>query len=249
MLRNEFHAFFNSPGPVVTPVIHALDTQQCLRNVRVALEEGAHGIFLINHDFPYPEFLPIVKEVRAAFPELWLGLNFLAQTGEVAFPVLGKLAEQGCIIDAYWADDARIDEHSSVSQQDEAIRIATVREESSWNGFYMGGTCFKKQREVLPEHYAVSAELATHFMDAVCTSGIATGKEAEPEKIQLFRKAIGEHTLALASGVTPENARAYESVDCFLVSTGINKVDDFYNIDALKLRSLLNITRTIGDSR
>ena len=249
MRREDFHALFNSPGPVITPVIHALDAEQCIRNVHVALHEGAHGIFLINHDFPYPEFLPIVKEVRAAYPELWLGLNFLAQTGEVAFPVLGELKEQGCIIDAYWADDACIDEHSDKTNQDDALRINAAKEKSSWDGFYMGGTCFKKQREVKPEHYAVSAELATHYMDAVCTSGVATGKEADPEKIDIFREAIGEHTLALASGVTPENALIYKTVDCFLVSTGINKDNDFYNIDALKLRSLMNVTRTIGDAR
>lgn len=247
MLRNEFHKRFSSAGPVVMPVIHALDTEQCLRNVQCAIQEGAHGVFLINHDFPYPQFLPIVKQVRAHHPKLWLGVNFLAQTGEIAFPVLGNLAEQGCSIDAYWADDACIDEHREVGKQAVATRIAEARTQSSWNGFYMGGTCFKKQRDVAPEHYATSAELATHFMDAVCTSGVATGKEAAPEKILTFRKAIGEHTMALASGVTPENAHVYKTVDCFLVSTGINKDDDFYNIDALKLRSLMNITRTLGD--
>ncbi len=231
------------------PVIHALDTEQCLTNVQLALEEGVHGIFLINHDFPYPEFLPIVKDVRTAFPDLWLGLNFLAQTGEVAFPVLGDLVSQGCSIDAYWADDACIDEHSNVSRQDVAKRIAQAKQDSSWNGFYLGGTCFKKQREVLPEHYATSAKLATHFMDAVCTSGVATGKEASPEKIEIFRKAIGEHTLALASGVTPDNAHVYKAVDCFLVSTGINKDNDFYNIDASKLRALMNITRDLGETK
>ena len=249
MLRKDFHTLFNSPGPVVFPVIHALGTEQCLKNVRIALEEGAHGVFLINHDFPYPELLPIIKQVRAHHPDLWLGVNFLAKTGEIAFPVLGELADQGCIIDAYWADDACIDEHSKVDQQVVAQRIAAARTNSSWNGFYMGGTCFKKQREVAPEHYAVSAELATHFMDAVCTSGVATGREAAPEKITTFRNAIGEHTMSLASGVTPDNAKVYQTVDCFLVSTGINMEDDFYNIDALKLRSLMNITRTLGDTK
>ena len=246
MLRHDFHALFKSPGPVVMPVIHALDTEQCIRNVQVASQEGAHGVFLINHDFSYPQLIPILKQIRTHFPEVWLGVNFLAQTGDIAFPVLGQLADEGCIIDAYWADDARIDEHSGIDNQTMAERISATREDSSWNGFYMGGTCFKKQREVAPEHYAAAAELATHFMDAVCTSGVATGKEAAPEKIVSFRRAVGAHTLALASGVTPDNARIYESVDCFLVSTGINKDQDFYNIDAMKLRSLMNITRELG---
>ena len=86
-------------------------------------------------------------------------------------------------------------------------------------------------------------------MDAVCTSGVATGQEASPEKINTFRNAIGEHTLALASGITADNARVYHTVDCFLVSTGINKEQDFYNIDALKLRALMKITRTSGETK
>ena len=231
------------------PVIHALDTEQCLRNVQIASQEGAHGVFLINHDFPYPQFLPIIQQVRSHYPDIWLGVNFLAQTGEIAFPVLGELVSKGCIIDAYWADDACIDEHSTLEQQSMAERIADARMQSSWNGFYLGGTCFKKQRDVAPEHYGTADELATHFMDAVCTSGVATGQEASPEKINTFRNAIGEHTLALASGITADNARVYHTVDCFLVSTGINKEQDFYNIDALKLRALMKITRTSGETK
>ena len=248
MLRQDFHALFNSPGPVVMPVIHALNSEQCLRNVQVALEAGVHGVFLINHDFAFSQLLPILKQVRIHHSDLWLGVNFLAQTGEIAFPVLGDLAEQGCVIDAYWADDACIDEHSAVDKQTQAERISAARSESSWNGFYLGGTCFKKQREVAVENHGTAAELATHFMDAVCTSGVATGKEAAPEKIVTFRRAVGEHTLALASGVTADNAKIYESVDCFLVSTGINKDQDFYNIDANKLHALMNITRVLGES-
>ena len=53
--------------------------------------------------------------------------------------------------------------------------------------------------------------------------------------------------LALASGITPENALNYAAdVDCFMVATGINPPGDFYNIDPQRLRQLLTITRTFG---
>jgi len=106
-------------------------------------------------------------------------------------------------------------------------------------------TCFKKQREVSPRHYGISAQLATRFMDAVCTSGIATGIEADSKKIQVFREHIGQHVLALASGITPENASVYAEVDCFMVATGINLDGDFYNIDVHKLTRLLAITQAM----
>lgn len=249
MNRTAFHQMFNCSGPIVTPVIHVLDVEQTSKNIDIAVDAGVPGVFLINHDFSVELFLPIVRAVRKRYPDLWLGLNFLAVTGEHAFPVLGDLLVDGCRIDAYWADDACIDENALVQDQTQASRIQQIREESAWDGLYLGGTCFKKQREVSPENYGMAASLATHFMDAVCTSGYATGIEAKTDKIEVFRENIGEHVLALASGITPENASSYSDVDCFMVATGINIEGDFYNIDKQRLLQLLAVTNDLAVAR
>ncbi len=247
MRRSEFHKLFKSPGPVVMPVIHVLDAAQAERNVRLAVAAGAAGVFLINHDFSYPQFLPMVRHVRERFPGLFLGVNFLAVTGLHAFPVLGTLQAEGIPVDAYWADDACINEHEPAHTQTQAGAIARARADSGWTGLYLGGTCFKKQREVAPEHYATSAQIATGYMDVVCTSGVATGHAADAGKIQTFRAAIGDAPLALASGITPDNALTYAAdVDCFMVATGINPPGDFYNIAPQRLEQLLTITRNFG---
>lgn len=250
MKRSEFHKYFKSVGPVVLPVIHVIDAAQAERNVRIAIGEGAAGVFLINHDFAYPRFLPIIREVRERFPALWLGVNFLAVTGKEAFPVLAQLQREGTPVDGYWADDACIDERRAAGDQVEARQIAEVRESCGWQGFYTGGTCFKKQREVAAEHYEYSAGLAVKFMDAVCTSGIATGQAADLGKITAFRRAVGDAALMLASGITPENAHSYgDDVDGFMVATGINMAGDFYNIDPNRLAKLLKFTRERGAIR
>ena len=173
MNRFEFRKRFKTAGPAVLPVIHARDRAQVVRNAQIAVREGAHGVFLINHDFAPEGLLPLVREVRARYPSLWLGVNFLGVTGARAFPVLGELERSGCVVDAYWADDARIDERSDV--QREADAIAEARRASGWSGLYLGGTAFKKQREVRPEHFETAARIATGYMDAVTTSGVATG--------------------------------------------------------------------------
>jgi hypothetical protein len=245
MDRNSFHKFFKSPGPVVLPVIHVRDAAQTEHNIRIAIDEGAAGVFLINHDFGIPEFLPIIRSMRDMFPCLWLGLNFLAVTGKDAFPVLKKLQRDGIMIDGYWADDARIDEMRDIADQPEAQGICDSK--GTWKGFYTGGTCFKKQREVEPEHFEQAARIAARYMDAVCTSGVATGKAIDLEKIAKFRKGLGDTALTLASGITPENAGQYAlEVDGFMVATGIAKDGDFYNIDPQRLRQLLSITRKFG---
>jgi len=76
-------------------------------------------------------------------------------------------------------------------------------------------------------------------MDVVTTSGIATGNAAELSKINIFRRALPDTPIALASGITPENAGDYAMVDCFMVATGINIDNDFYNLCPIKLRRLM----------
>ena len=227
------------------PVIHVLDAEQACRNAEIAIAAGAAGVFLINHDFPKQQLLPVIRAVRTRWPALWLGVNFLAVSGREAFPILGRLQAEGCPIDAYWADDACMDERKD--EQRQAMEIARIRAGSGWTGLYFGGVAFKGQRPVDPSQYRRSAEFARPFMDVVTTSGIATGHEAEEGKIADFRLGLGDAPLALASGVTPSNAARYgRDVDCFLVATGINRDGDFYNIDPARLVALLGVTRNMG---
>jgi len=144
----------------------------------------------------------------------------------------------------YERGDARIDER--VSTQEEAAEISRIREESGWSGMYFGGTAFKKQRPVADEDLGTAATIAMEWMDVVTTSGMATGEEADDTKVRTFREAIGEAPLALASGVTPENASRYSEVDCFMVATGISLPGSFYDIDPQLLKQLMDVTRRLG---
>lgn len=245
MDRMQFRAAFSSGGVAVFPVIHVLDVDQTVGNIAVALEGGCAGVFLINHDFGVEPFLPIIRAARAAFPQAWIGVNFLAVTGKDAFPLLAELERGGTRVDAYWADDARIDERRAGDDQQEAEEILALKKASGWNGLYFGGTAFKKQRDVAPADYGTSAALACGFMDVVTTSGIATGHAADMDKIETFRRECTDTPLALASGITPDNVAHYAThVDAVLVSTGINRRDDFYNIDPLRLADLMQNLHT-----
>lgn len=247
MDRRSFHRLFKCPGPAVLPVIHVQDTTQIERNIRVCIAEGAQGVFLINHDFDVDTFVPMLQAARDRFDRVWLGVNFLAVTGKAAFPQLSKLADNGYVIDAYWADDARIDERCEADAQVEAREIDTIRQAGSWRGLYFGGTAFKKQRPVAASDYGQSAAIAADWMDVVTTSGVATGKAVDGDKVTMFRTAIADRPLALASGVTPANAAGYATaVDAFLVATGVSAPDDFYNLDARALARLIEVCREAG---
>lgn len=244
MDRSTFHGKFGSSGPIVLPVIHAIDEEQVSRNIQIAIDGGCPGVFLINHDFEKEKLVPIIRAMRKRFPDYWIGVNFLAVTGKFAFPILGELQADGCQVDGYWADDARIDERRPDLDQPEAEEITEIRAASGWQGLYVGGTAFKKQREVAAEDYARSAKIACNHMDVVVTSGVATGHSADVGKIKTFRENCGDTALGLASGITPENAGDYkDDVDLFMVATGINYEGDFYNIDPDRLRALMNATQ------
>ena len=244
MHRNQFRANFQSKKPVVFPVIHVLDHDQTERNIDLALNQGVAGVFLINHDFGVEPFLPIIRSIRSTFPNLWLGVNFLAVTGKYAFPILAELGNGGCGIDGYWADDARIDEKRGVNHQPEAEEILSIKQQCGWNGLYFGGTAFKKQRAVAQSDYQQSAAIASNWMDVVTTSGVATGREAGTEKVEIFRQGVDDKALALASGITPENVTHYAGlVDAMLVATGISPPGDFYNIDPIRLSKLIEQIR------
>ena len=246
MLRTEFHRKFDAQGPVILPVIHVLDEDQTAANIDHLVDAGLKGCFLINHDFGIDPFLPIIEAIRTRYPDLWIGVNFLAVTGLKAFPILAELSARGITIDAYWADDARIDETADIQQEADGIAIA--RRGCGWNGLYFGGTAFKKQRPVAPENYPRAAAIAGGYMDVVTTSGIATGHSADVGKLTDFRNALPDRSIALASGITPDNAADYDMVDCFMVATGINFEEDFYHIDPARLLRLIDVCRKMGDA-
>ena len=246
MQRADFHKIFQCSGPVILPVIHVLDDARTAANIDHIIDAGLKGCFLINHDFGIDAFLPVLEAIRGRYSNFWIGVNFLAVTGLKAFPILADLDERGVRIDAYWADDARIDE--SAINQEEADNIAATRTACGWEGLYFGGTAFKKQRPVDPKDYARAAGIAGVLMDVVTTSGIATGHSADLGKLAEFRGALPDRPIALASGITPDNATDYDMVDCFMVATGINFENDFYNIDPARLSQLVDVCRDMGET-
>ena len=243
MEKDKFHKLFKCVGPAVLPVIHVQNEEQAKRNIKIATSEGVPGVFLINHDFEFVDLIPILINVRKQFPYLWMGVNFLGIAGDIAFKTLGKLfTSDGCQIDAYWADNAYIDERVGLNEQERADKIFKMRDSSNWNGLYFGGTAFKCQRRVVDDLVQKAASYATHYMDVVTTSGDGTGLAADIDKIIKMHKGCNNKAMAIASGITPDNAGRYAPyADAFLVATGISK--DFYNLDATLLRALLSVTR------
>jgi predicted TIM-barrel enzyme len=215
---------------VVLPVVHVEAPTQALRNVGRAVRAKADGVFLIGHGMRHDVLAAIHVEVRRAFPDFWVGVNFLDLDPRESFARLGA--------DGLWADDACIDERASA--QDDAEEIARARRESLWDGLYFGGVAFKHQRPVRDLEGA--ARIAARYMDVVTTSGDATGHAPDPSKIATMKRGCGVTPLAVASGITPDNVANYMDVaDCFLVATGASS--SFTELDPRRLEALVQRVR------
>lgn len=208
---NTFREVF--PGNhVFLVVVHVQSELQTLNSIGLAKQEGADGVFLINHRVSYKTLVEYYETASKLHPNFWMGLNCL-DLGRRAVGVIPKSVR------GLWVDDAGVDESSTPVLH--AQQFATLRVTSGWKGIYFGGVAFKHQRVIVD--VAKTARLAALFVDVVTTSGPATGKAADPEKIRAMKQAIGTHPLAIASGITPENVAEYMPyADCFMVATGIS---------------------------
>ncbi len=220
------------PGHVVLPVVHVASQDQALRNTGVAHKAGANGVFLINHGMGWRELLQIHEQVAAAFSDFWMGVNCLdLEPRETIRRVTPR-------VNGIWVDNAHIME--STNGQPGAEAVLDERKRRGWAGLYFGGVAFKYQRHV--EDLARAAWLAARFMDVVTTSGPGTGQAAEVDKIAEMKQALGDHPLAIASGITPENVADFlPHADCFLVATGISRT--FHDLEPSRVGELMHAVR------
>jgi len=217
----------------ILPVIHAEGEVQALRNTSIALQAGTDGVFLINHSISEEYLLRIACKVRREFPSAWIGVNCL---GLLPAEVFGLVDET---INGIWVDNALVDEESEA--QVEAEKVLRARERSGWRGLYFGGVAFKYQRPV--DDLESAARIAARYMDVITTSGPGTGRAALPEKIARMKRALGDHPLAIASGITPENVLDYlPDADAFLVATGIGA--SFTELAPARVAALVRAVRT-----
>jgi predicted TIM-barrel enzyme len=219
---------------VVLPVVHPVSFADAMTSVGVAHAAGVKGVFTINQGMNAAEVLQLVLEIRRRYPSLWVGVNLLGHS-PAEMLTEGFAACEGRI-DGLWSDNAHIDERAA--EQPRAAEFVTARR--GWSGLYFGGVAFKYQRPV--HDLARAAKLASRWLDVVTTSGPGTGQAADPEKIRVMKQALGDHPLAIASGVTPENVTDYLAhADCFLAATGVSYT--FEDLDPDRVRDMVRVVR------
>lgn len=216
-------------------VVHVLNLKQACEQVSIAHDAGVDGVWLIDHAGGHRDLLSLTGVVRAAFPDFWVGVNFLDLRIDDAMGIVDDR------VNGLWSDNAHVHlgDDLKVAERAQELRVAR-----GWQGLYFGGTAFKGQRN---EHdVGAAAERAVPFVDVVTTSGAATGVSAPESKVRQMHAALGgRRPLALASGITPDNVETYLPYVSFLmVATGVSR--SFHELEPSEVGRLVDRVRGWG---
>jgi predicted TIM-barrel enzyme len=212
-------------SPKVYPVIHFLDRDIAFSEAQKALDAGADGIFLINHQGDDMELLSVACAIKVKHPQLPVGVNFLSMTGLDAAIMARKFG-----LPMVWGDDVGVD---SKGLTDLGLSVQAQKVAGADDFGVFASVAFKyRPHEPNPELAAKNA-LAAGFIPT--TSGSGTGSAPELDKIITMSKATGG-VLAVASGMTPENVADFAPyLSHVLVATGVAIDEHRMDVDKLKL--------------
>lgn len=214
------------------PVIHFISLQTAETNIKICLDNGCNGVFLINMDCDSKLLNPSLELARKlGGDDFFVGVNRL----DTNIKDIQDDISSNKIINGLWEDNPGLydnEKEPTVSLINEALN---KRWEYDLSFNFFGSVAFKTH--IKKSDPKIVGHKAIDMGWVPTTSGSATGKAADIEKIKIMKKSIGTFSLAIASGITPENVNKYlPYVDYFLVATGISK--DFYNFDENKVKEL-----------
>jgi hypothetical protein len=195
----------------IIPVIHMINQNQVLTNVRTCISCGIKKVFIINHQTTSEELIKCANVVKDIYPDLWVGINMLDKYVEDA--ILYEFT-----FDGLWCDQ-------SISLEDYKHR--------KFQGMLFTGLAFKYQPQ--PKDIELACKESILTSDVSTTSGLGTGKAAGLSKILELRKNLGDHPMAIASGVSVDNITIYNGiVDYLLVASSITSRSEIIYQDKLE---------------
>jgi hypothetical protein len=221
----------------VYPVIHVTGVEVTLAEVAKAVRHDIAGVFLIDHEADDARLVLAITAVAERYPDLFLGANFIRRPLAAALDILRGSFRTAAPLAAIWSDNAGLDALL------DGTPPAAPPDLPTWPGLHFGGVAFKYQTTIPLGQLSALGALARQYVDVATTSGPGTGVRADLRRLRALRDGLGDHPLALASGVTPENVADYVGlVDHVLIATGISRPGG--GIDEAKLAALLrNVER------
>lgn len=189
---------------VVRPT-HGL--RAAINSIDQALGGGADGVLLCNLNGSSAEIsLALALGVRADRADIWVGLHLLDLPAAQAlhFPgvrTLNGLAEE----------NAGVSTGNDLEYEDAREAMGEARTNFRWAGLHWGGL-----DPAALNNRALSR--ASSFVDVVTLRGARSSTHVPATALAAARAALGDHPLAVGSGVTAANCESYlPYADAFIV--------------------------------
>ncbi len=218
--------------PEILPVVHLHpydDTAltQVLNHANLIFDKhNLNGLFLISHHAKELDVINNAILLNDLYPDKRIGVNCLSMTPT---SIVETFKYHNFTPDI-WLDYAGVDSYGythGTSLLSNLMKRTNIRVFSS--------VAFKYQPH--EENPQKAADNARKIGFIPTTSGNATGCPPTTQKIESMYNSSG--SLAVASGMTPENVGLYKDhLSHILVSTGISK--DEYTIDPDKLKQFID---------
>ena len=230
----------------IYPVVHINDTYVAREQVTLALDFGADGVYLIDHNGRTDTILETLRLIRSERPDSFIGINLLGHRIDEVYDLIERIANDGdetLLPSAVWADNVEnnaFDPTEFLERKNRNALLGKVK--------LLGGISFKYTSTFSENPEIAGAEVARlrDSVDVVTTSGAGTGKPPTVEKLKAVRQAACGKPVAVASGVSAGNIYDYAGlVDQILVSTSIETYPYSGVFDSQKLEELIRIAHGI----
>lgn len=194
---------FKNKKPIIAMVHLKGDTpdeifERAKEEIRIFEENGVDGIMLENYYGNYYDLERILEYVSTSNLSIPYGVNCL-NVDAMGFELANRY-------------------NASYIQVDSVVGHVKPRDEATLEEFFklyrgnckaylIGGVRFKYQPVLSEKTVEEDLQIGMTRCDAIAVTENATGEETSMEKIELFRRNLGDFPLVIAAGVTLENAK------------------------------------------
>jgi hypothetical protein len=190
-------------------VTYVTDERQAVRNVELARDADADGVFLVNHGNSLDRLLEIAGNIAASQPGLFLGLNCF----DLAAQDVVRRAPSG--VAAVWANEPLV----PATTESTAASVRRAREASGWDGLF-----FATLATLSGPHDALRQSLAgADQIDVLTIVGHGFEQPSRLEQMRGVSGALGDRPVAVASAISSTHVdRLLPHVDCIMTTARTN---------------------------
>ncbi|MDP3728765.1 MAG: BtpA/SgcQ family protein, partial [bacterium] len=191
--------FHNTPIFAMLHLAGGNPLRQALEELTIFEEEGVDGVIVENYHADVRCVEETLRTIQKRETKLEVGVNVLPNNYNMAFSFANKY---GCsfiqldyVAGSYTRAVDGIDLGKYISAKGNTLT------------FTLGGVWPKYYTPVLGSDLEKDLRKGMERAEAIVVTGEGTGMKTPMDKIQKFRKVLGDYPLVIGAGLTPKNAR------------------------------------------